>query len=41
MEHLILVYCNYNEGYNVLDTMEVFPHIDLIIMKKVYDFFIM
>ena len=39
MEHLILVYCYCNEGFNVLDTMKVFPHVDLIIMKKVYDFF--
>jgi len=41
MEHLILVYFYYNDGYNVLDTMKVFPHVDLIIMKKVFLFFIM
>ena len=39
MKLLILVYCYYNEGNNVLDTMEVFPHVDLIIMKKIYDFY--
>jgi len=31
-------YYYYIEGYNVLDTMGVFPHVGLIIIKKVYDF---
>ena len=39
MKPLILVYWYYNEGRNVLDTMEVLPHVDLIVMKKIYDFY--
>ena len=39
MKPLILVYCYHNEGHNVLDNMEVFPQVDLIIMKKIYDFY--
>ena len=39
MKPLILDYGYYNEGHNVLNTMEVFHHIDLIIMRKIYDFY--
>jgi len=39
MKPLILVYCYCNEGHNVLDTMEVFPLVDLIIISKMYDFY--
>ena len=39
MKTLILVYYYYNEGHNVLNTMEVFPYVDLIIMRKKYDFY--
>ena len=39
MKPLIFVYCYYNEGYNVLDIMEFFPHVDLIIIRKIYDFY--
>jgi len=39
MELLIIVYYYYDEGHNVLDTMEVFPYIDLIIIRKIYDFY--
>ena len=39
MKPLILVYCYYNEGHNVLDTIEAFPHVGLIIMRKIYDFY--
>ena len=39
MKHLILVYCYYDGSYNVLDTMEVFPYVDLIIIRKTYDFY--
>ena len=39
MNFLILVYCYYNEGHNVLDTIEAFPHVGLIIMRKIYDFY--
>ena len=38
MKPLILVYGYYNEGHNVLNTMEVFPHVDLII-RKIYNFY--
>ena len=38
MKLLILIYCYYDESHNVLDTMEVFPYVDLIIIKKLYDF---
>ena len=34
MEPLIIVYYYYDEGHNVLETMEVFPHVDLIIIRK-------
>ena len=34
MEPLILVYYYYDEGYNVLETIEVLPHVDLIIIEK-------
>ena len=39
MKPLILVYCYYDESHNVLDTMEVFPYVDLIIIRKTYDFY--
>lgn len=39
MKSLILVYCYCNEGHYVMDTMEVFSHVDLIIMRKMYDFY--
>ena len=39
MKPLILVYCYYVESHNVLDTMEVFPYVDLIIIRKTYDFY--
>ena len=39
IEPLILVYYYYDEGYNVLDTIEVFPYVDLIIIRKTYDFY--
>ena len=38
MKTLILVYCYYDESHNVLDTMEVFPYVDSIIIRKTYDF---
>ena len=38
MKSLIIVYC-YNECHNVLDTIEAFPHVGLIIMRKIYDFY--
>ena len=39
MKPLILVYDYYDESHNVLDTMEVFPYVDLIIIRKTYDFY--
>ena len=39
MKPLILVYCYYDENHNVLDIMEVFPYVDLIIIRKTYDFY--
>ena len=39
MKHLILVYCYYDGSYNVLDTMEVFPYVELIIIRKTYNFY--
>ena len=39
MKSLILVYYYYDESHNVLDTMEVFPYVDLIIIRKTYDFY--
>ena len=40
MKPLILVYYYYDEDHNVLDTMEVFPYVDLIIIiRKTYDFY--
>ena len=39
IESLIPVYYYHDEGHNVLDTMEVFPYVDLIIIKRTYDFF--
>ena len=39
MEPLILVYYYYDECHNVLETMEVFPYVDLIIIRKRYDFY--
>ena len=39
MKPLILIYYYYDESHNVLDTMEVFPYDDLIIIKKLYDFY--
>ena len=34
MKSLIIVYYYYDEGHNVLDTMEVFPYVELIIIRK-------
>ena len=34
MEPLIIAYYYYDEGHNVLETVEVFPHVDLIIIRK-------
>ena len=39
MKSLILVYCYYDGSHNVLGTMEVFPYVDLIIIRKTYDFY--
>ena len=39
MKPLILVYCYYDGSHNVLDTMEIFTYVDLIIIKKTYDFY--
>ena len=39
MKLLILIYCYYDEGHNVLDIIEVFPYVDLIIIRKTYDFY--
>ena len=39
MKLLILIYYYYDESHNVLDTMEVFPYVDLIIISKTYDFY--
>ena len=39
MKSLILVYYYYDESHNVLDTMEVFPYVDLIIIRKTYNFY--
>ena len=39
MKPLILVYCYYDGSHNVLDTMEVFTYVDLIIIRKTYDFY--
>ena len=39
MKPLILFYYYYDEGHNVLDTMEIFPYVDLIIIRKIYDFY--
>ena len=39
MKLLILIYYYYDEGYNVLDTMKVFPYVDLIKIRKRYDFY--
>ena len=39
MESLILIYYYYDEGHNVLDTVKVFPYVDLIIIRKTYDFY--
>ena len=39
MEPLILVYYYYDEGHNVLDTMEVLLYVDLIIIRKTYDIY--
>ena len=39
MKLLILVYCYYDESHNFLDTMEVFPYVNLIIIRKTYDFY--
>ena len=38
MKPLILICCYYDESHNFLDAMEVFPHDNLIIIKKLYDF---
>ena len=34
MEPSILVYYYYDEGHNVLETMEVPPHVDLVIIRE-------
>ena len=39
MKSLILVYYYYDESHNVLNTMEVFSHDNLIIIRKTYDFY--
>ena len=39
MEPLIIFYYYYDEGHYVLETMEVLPHVDLIIIRKKYDFY--
>ena len=39
MKPLILVYCYYDGSHNVLDTMKVFTYVDLIIIRKTYDFY--
>ena len=39
MKPLIIVYCYIDERYDILDTMEVFPRDNLIIVKKLYDFY--
>ena len=39
MKPLILIYCYYDESHNVLNTMEVFPYVELIIIRKTYDFY--
>jgi len=39
MKLLILVYFYYNEGHNVSDTMEIFLHVHLIVMRKIYNFY--
>ena len=36
---LIIVYCYYDESHNVLDTIEVFSYVDIIIIRKTYDFY--
>ena len=39
MKPLILVYYYYDESHNVLDIMEVLPYVDLIIIRKICDFY--
>ena len=39
MKPLILIYYYYDESHNDLDTVEVFPYVDLIIIRKTYDFY--
>ena len=39
MEPLIIAYYYYDEGHNLLETMEVFPHVDLITIRKKNDFY--
>lgn len=39
MKHLIIVYCYYDGSHNVLDTMEIFSYVNLIIIRKTYDFY--
>ena len=39
MEPLILIYYYYDEAHNVLDTIEVFSYVDLIIIRKTYDIY--
>ena len=39
MKPLILIFYYFDESHNVLDTMEVLPYIDLIIIRKIYDFY--
>ena len=36
---LILSYYYYNRIHNVLDTMKVFSYVNLIIIRKIYDFY--
>ena len=35
MKPLILMYCYYDESHNVLNAMEVFPYVELIISVNV------
>ena len=40
MKPIILVYCYYDESHNVLDTKEVFPYVEIIIIiRKTYNFY--
>ena len=39
MKLLIVIYYYYDKGHNVLDTMEIFLYVNLIIIRKTYDFY--